>query len=268
MVSPVPVLSIVFCVISALITFGIPIALLIFCMRKSRHGLMAACTGALCFIISALVLEQILHAVVLSLFPAVGQIPILYILYGCLAAGLFEETARLIGLRFLCRKWDSSAVTGLAYGVGHGGIEAIMMVGTTMLSNLMVMWTINTGGVETLLAGLEGDTYDLALSQLQLASAIPPAEFLVGGVERLIAMVLHLSLSMLIWMVVTKRLPMGCYPLAIALHAVSNLPAGLYQALSLNLWLTEALTFVIVADIAFGVWKLYQSHRDAPAAQA
>ena len=201
-----------------------------------------------------------------TLFPALAQIPFAYALYGGLAAGLFEETARLLGLRFLCRKQSSSAVIGLGYGVGHGGIEAIMLAGTAMISNVMVMAAINAGSTDALLAGLDGELYDAAVAQLQQISAIPPVEFLAGGIERLIAMTLHIALSMLIWMVVTKRLSMGFYALAVGLHALTNLPAGLYQTgVIANIWLTEALTLLIVACAAFGVWKLYQARKQAPA---
>lgn len=265
MIAPVPVLSIVCCAITALIAFGAPVALTILCMRRSHHTLMAVCTGAICFILGALVLEQLFHSVMLGLFPVIGENGMVYILYGCLTAGLFEETARLVGLRFLCKKQDASAVTGFACGVGHGGIEAILLAGMTMLSNLMVMISINAGSADSLLAGLEGESYDAAVAQLQQASAIPPLEFLAGGIERLAAITLHIALSMLIWMVVTKRLPLWGYALAIGLHALANLPAGLYQVLGLNMWLTEAVVVVVTACIAFAVWKLYQLRREAPA---
>ena len=267
MVSPVPVLSIVFSAVAALICFGVPIALGVHCFRVSRHCLTAICTGAICFILSVLVLEQIFHSIVFALLPALPTSPLAYTAYGCLAAGLFEETARLLGLKYLCKKLSDAPVMGLAYGVGHGGIEAIMLSGMSMISNLMVMVSINMGDSEALLAGLEGDTYDIALAQLQQASSISPADFLAGGVERLAAIGLHIALSMLIWMVVTRRLPLWGYALAILLRAVSNVPAGLYQTGILSgIWPTEVLTILAAAGIGFAVWKLYQKHRAAPAA--
>ena len=69
---------------------------------------------------------------------------------------------------------------------------------------------------------------------------------------------LHLSLSMLIWMVVTRRLPRWGYPLSIALHAVANLPAGFYQTGALPLWPTEALIVLLSAGAAVLVWQLYR----------
>ena len=68
---------------------------------------------------------------------------------------------------------------------------------------------------------------------------------------------------MLIWMVVTRRLPAWGYPLAIVLHAVSNLPAMLYQTGVLTVWPTEFATLVLVVLVALLVRQLYR--RSAPA---
>lgn len=46
--------------------------------------------------------------------------------FGILAAGIFEETARLIGFHLLKKSYPTFA-TSLAYGLGHGGIEMLIM---------------------------------------------------------------------------------------------------------------------------------------------
>ena len=126
------------CWASAALCIVLPIALLVIVRVKTHRGLLAALTGALCFTVSALVLEQLLHSIVFSSFPTLIQSPGLYTAYACLAAGVFEETARYLGLSLLCRR-DASLVTGFAYGIGHGGIEAILLAGTTSLSNAIVL---------------------------------------------------------------------------------------------------------------------------------
>ena len=120
------------CWASAALCIVLPIALLVIVRVKTHRGLLAALTGALCFTVSALVLEQLLHSIVFSSFPTLIQSPGLYTAYACLAAGVFEETARYLGLSLLCRR-DASLVTGFAYGTGHGGIEAILLAGTASL---------------------------------------------------------------------------------------------------------------------------------------
>ncbi len=72
----------------------------------------------------------------------------LYALYGSLAAALFEETGRFIIMKFFMRKLLERQNT-LLYGIGHGGIEAILLEGFTSISNKVVLLMINTGKIDT-----------------------------------------------------------------------------------------------------------------------
>lgn len=253
-----PLLSVVFTGISALIAFLVPIVLAVHCCRRSRNALLSISVGAVCFLVGAMLLESMFHQLVFSLVPGIAQNLVLYCLYGCLAAGLFEETARLIGLRYLCKK-DASPTTGFAYGVGHGGIEAILLVGVSVANNLVVMIMVNGGSVNALLEGATDEQASTAMAQLEQLAAQPSSVFLAAGVERIIAICLHLALSMLIWMVVTQKLPMWGYPLAIGLHAVSNIAAGLYQFGVIGIWTSEVITAAVVVCICLLVQRFYRS---------
>ena len=258
MPSSIPALSFVFSLLSALLCFGLPAGLGVWVCRRHKGAGHAIMIGAFCFIVGAMVLEQLLHSLVLGALPNLRQNPLLYGLYGCLAAGLFEETARLIGLRFLCKR-DASPVTGFSYGVSHGGIEAILLVGVTVLNNFIIMLTVNGGSVDSLLTGATEEQSSLVMTQLEQLAALPSTTFLAAGVERIIAISMHIALSVLIWMVVTKRLPMWGYPLSIALHAVSNVPAAMYQTGMIGLWTSELLTAVLVVCIVFLVRGFYRA---------
>ena len=118
--------SIAGCIFTVLVSIALPVAALAVLKRKTGRGLLAALVGAGCFIGYALVLEQLLHAAVFSLFPAITLYPAAYTAYGCLAAGLFEETGRLMGLSLLCKK-DRDLALGVGYGIGHGGVEAALL---------------------------------------------------------------------------------------------------------------------------------------------
>ena len=223
---------------SMLVVLGVPCVLGTLVCRRHKGAGHAIVIGIFCFIIGAYLLEQIFHSLVFGLFgEALRANPLLYAVYGGLAAGVFEETARLLGLRSLCKK-DAAPAIGFAYGIGHGGFEAILITGMGLVNNLIVMTMVNAGRADSLLAGYEGDTLAQAQQQLAEMAALPATDWLAAGFERCAAIVLHLSLSMLIWMVVTRRLPRWGYPLSIALHAVANLPAGFYQTGALPLWPT------------------------------
>ena len=65
----------------------------------------------------------------------------LYALYGGLMAGLFEETGRYLAFSFALKKYRAKNVNALMYGAGHGGFEAIVIVGLTMINN--IVWSFN-----------------------------------------------------------------------------------------------------------------------------
>ena len=264
MPSSIPAASFFGALFSLLVAFGVPVGLGVAVCRRQKGMFHAIMIGAFCFIVGAYVLEQILHTVVLVTWPGIRENALAFTVYGCLAAGIFEESARLFGLRALCKR-NASPATGFAYGVGHGGIEAIMLVGVSMVSNLIIMTMINSGNAQGLVEGLEGDQLALAQEQLSQMAALPSDQWFAAGFERLCAMALHLALSMLVWMVVTRRLPMWGYGLAIALHAVSNVPAALYQCGIGTIWVIEIATFVLVAGVVALVRQLY---RRAPAPAA
>lgn len=60
---------------TVLVSIALPVAALAVLKRKTGHGLLAALVGAGCFHRYALVLEQLLHAAVFSLFPAITLYP-------------------------------------------------------------------------------------------------------------------------------------------------------------------------------------------------
>lgn len=133
-----PAATTIILIIVALMTLLLPLGVM-FLLRRRGGSWTAFLTGAGTFVLFALVLEPILHNLVLR-SPAGASIQgnvLLYGLYGGLAAGLFEETGRLLAFRLVLQK-SPARITALSYGIGHGGIEALLLVGLTMVSNLIL----------------------------------------------------------------------------------------------------------------------------------
>jgi len=126
-------------------TVALPLGIMAF-LRRRGGSWRAFLAGAGTFVLFALVLEPVLHSLILrSETGAVIQGNILlYGLYGGLMAGLFEETGRFLAFRFMLRK-QKAGITALSYGMGHGGVEAFLLVGLTMMSNL-ALGLAYTGG--------------------------------------------------------------------------------------------------------------------------
>lgn len=96
----------------------------------------------LAFIIFALALESFAHEYFLSgttaLSRAILNNPLLYAVYGGLAAGIFEEFGRFFCMMTVMKRFMYQRENSIIYGIGHGGIEAVILGSFTMLQNLMI----------------------------------------------------------------------------------------------------------------------------------
>ena len=162
-VSTLTILAIIF---TMFVSIGGPVFLCFLVVKKFHAKLYPAVIGAAAFVFFVLVLESLMHRAVLGVTGDVitGNIW-LYGLYGGLTAGLFEETGRYLAMRLYMKK-SLTKENSLMYGVGHGGIEAVMIVGMSYISNLMVALMINLKGLDSLLAGLDAATATATTEQL------------------------------------------------------------------------------------------------------
>ena len=234
-------------IFSLCISIALPVVLLIVVHKKTKARMAMAVIGAATFFLFAMVLEQILHAVVLGVGGEriTGNIWI-YGLYGGLAAGLFEEVGRFVAMRFAMKK-QLNLPNALMYGVGHGGIEAILIVGLASVSNLVTSIMINAGTLEASLGALDQATKEATLTQLSALWTTPSYQFFLSGIERIVAVTLHIALSVLVFQAV-KLGKKRYWFLAFAIHAGVDF-VTVVAANYLNLVLVEVMLAVLVAGV-------------------
>lgn len=239
--------------LTAVIAFVVPIGLLIWNRKKNHATISSFFIGCGVFIVAALVLEQIFHYIVLSLTgdTITGNIW-LYGLYGGMAAAVFEETGRLLAMKFFLKK-QFEEKNALMYGIGHGGVEAILLVGFTYISNLLTSVMINTGAMEASLAVLDKATATTTVESISALWELPAYQFYLGGVERLFAIVLQISFSILMYQAV-KQQKKSLIATAFAAHFLVDF-VTVVAANDLNLGLVEVLVGIMAAIVAFTAWK-------------
>lgn len=234
-------------IIVIILTIAVPLGIMLFLVR-SGGSWKDFLVGAATFIVFALILERILHLLILRSGAGVviqGNIW-LYGLYGGLAAGVFEETGRFLAFRFVLRD-QTARITSLAYGIGHGGIEAFLVAGLTMASNLILGLTYTHGGAIP----------SEIIPAVEALLAIPAPTFLWSGFERLSAMALHMALSVLVFASVrTDR--RWLYPAAILIHAAVNFMAVVVNAY-LPIAATELLILLLVVIAALWAARVYKN---------
>ena len=217
---------------NAFLGIAVPVCLAVYLVRKHRAKLSSILIGAGTFILFALVLESILHQLVLK-GPHGSDIlgnTLLYALYGGLAAGVFEETGRFLSMKFLMKKEPSKPLPGIAYGVGHGGAEMLIIFGITMINNLVISALINSGQADAIFAKVPKEAAGQLQAQLDQLQTLGAGTLLIGLWERFSALILHLGLSMLVWVAVRKGGKwLWLFPAAIVLHAIVDAGTVLLQ---------------------------------------
>lgn len=240
------------------VSVGFPIVLGIIVRKKTHARISSFFIGCGIFISFALILEQILHTIVLLAAGVVLRSNIfLYGLYGGLAAALFEETGRLIAMKFFMKK-SLSRGNALMYGVGHGGAEAIFIVGLTSINNLIASFMINSGGIQQTLEPLPLSLQQATYQQLEALWLLPAHEFYLGGVERILAVVLQICLSVLVYKAVKvgrKKYFIGAF----LLHFIVDFVTVVTANAGIPTWAVELEVMVIVVITAWYTTKIYRA---------
>lgn len=248
--------------VSFVIAVLFPIALLVFWMIKQKPKFISCVIGAATFVIFALVLEQLLHTGVMT---ALGKGNLLagqeklssniwvYGLYGGACAAIFEEVGRFLAMK-LCMKKFLDKKNAIMYGIGHGGIEAILIVGIAEISNLASSLAINSGSIETVLAALPEDQKELMIDQLSSLWTTPASAFYFAGVERISAVFLHICLSYLVYRFV-KYQEKSFFIMAIAIHFVIDFITVILNSFLPMVALEAILAVAVVGLIIFVVNK-------------
>lgn len=155
--------------------------------------------------------------------------PVLYILVLALSAGLFEELGRYVIMRGLMK--GAGFADSVAFGIGHGGLEALALVGLSFMLSLVSAGTVYAAGIETIL--------------------------LWSGFERVFAMLAQIGFSVMVWRSLQLKKPLYLL-LAIFLHAALDFTAPLLMTLGSPVCLTESVIAafaLLLLRYAFFIWK-------------
>lgn len=212
--------GILFAILTSLI---LPLVALIYALIRKRT--LPFILGVLAFTISQLFLRipiiDYLQTHNTSFILLSSTKPILYFLILGFSAGIFEEAARYLFMKFFMKTKDW--ISGFAFGLGHGGIEALIFLGINASFALFSPLAYLYGG-----------------------------EFFISAVERLFAIILHLGLSIIVLKSVVRKRSLYLL-IAILIHSITNSLIGIIPVFLQG---TAALITVelIIALVAFATF--------------
>ena len=245
-------LTIAIIIINMILGVLIPTVLLVYFKKKYKTSIKCFWVGCAEMFLFAMVLEQIVHSLVLgsSAGKVIQENIWLYALYGSLMAGLFEETGRLLAMRYVLKNEHGNAHNALMYGAGHGGIELFMVLFMGMINNLIYSVMINLGQTQTLLAPLDEASRGTLQTAFDALIRTPSWHFGLSPVERLAAITAQIGLSVIVWCAATDKKVKGyLFILAILLHAILDGVAVLAAKSGMSLIVVEIFVWMMAIGI-------------------
>ena len=142
----VPITTVVACIITLLVSLVLPIVVLIgLAVKNKKQGIVSAwLLGAAGFFVPQMLIRLPILTVLQSQswFAVFAQNNLFLYSFGlAFTAGLFELAGRFAVAKLMEKRltWKRS----LAAGLGHGGIEAILLIGMTYVNNLVYIFLIS-----------------------------------------------------------------------------------------------------------------------------
>jgi len=259
----VPNLSIIFMITAIIIGVILPLALAIYLIAKKKFSISCFLLGMACFFLFASVLEGLVHYYILQLNGTTSAIltgnTILYGLYGAFMAGIFEEVGRFLMMKLFMKR-NQEFKDGFIFGLGHGFIEAGLIIGISYLNSIIYSVLINSGNFDTMLSSLPESSRAALMNLKDTLTNTPSPMFLLGGIERVLAIIIHISFSIIVlYGVKTKRIQYLF--IAILGHALVDFPAVLYQRGVISLVMIYAWLVLSVAILIFVILRLSKVYK-------
>ena len=262
--------------VGAVLAVILPVGLAALWCRKKKEPVWVVLIGAATFLLFALVLEKPLQS--LLIFPTqlgmkehaasqfINARPLLLAFLTALFPGVFEETGRLVAYKTVLRR-RRNRETGLSHGIGHGGFEALYILGATYAAYIVYAVMINAGSfgaVVDKVAAQAPEQLEAVYATAEQIAAVTFASVGLGFMERIFAVGFHIGASVLVFYACRDRERFWLYPLAVALHTAMDFVAALYvfKLAAISTFLLEVIVAVFgIAVFCCAYFLLYR--RDA-----
>ncbi|MCI9077986.1 MAG: YhfC family intramembrane metalloprotease [Lachnospiraceae bacterium] len=258
----------------AALSFVVPFAFVLIWKMRFRKSIIPSLTGVLVFLTFGIILKSVPNLLFLSVDSPVSRFINgsiwAYAIYCGLAAGIFEEAGRYVAFKLFLKNHDYRE-SSVAYGLGHGGIECIVVLGFAMLQNFTYAQIINAGQMEEMISTFPDESAKAVFMDLQQAIInMTVQDCIWAGVERLSALALQVSLSVLVYQAARIQNKKHLLAIAILLHALIDVFAAFSQQGRLPVAVIEIVIIIYALIVSVFAYKIYTSlpHDDRKSAES
>lgn len=261
----VPIINIVLMLLIGLTMFILPVGLFLYLRTKTKNITGAFFAGMGSFY----ALQRIIRLPLLSLlFPKFnwyqnmvdgvmnGNIAsiLLYGLFLGSTAAIFETIGRFVSIKYILKD-RLGYYSGISHGIGHGGIEMIILIGINYFVYIYMAFMINNGGFDGMLSGALEQGGQIAYDQMALVREslinTPSIEFVIALLERLMTLCIHIALSVMIMEGVYNSKNLRNVGFVLLIHTALDMGAVVLSSLGVHYLLVEG--FVLI----FLIWAIY-----------
>lgn len=239
--------------VTLFISLVLPVIIfIVYAVKNKKQGVVGAWfLGAAGFFVTQIIIRvPILSA--LSLMPEftsfVENNYLIYALLLGLTAGLFEVVGRFASAKILSK--NLTFTKGFAAGLGHGGIEAMVLIGMTYISNLLYATMINSGAIEAVIAQTEAMGVDVTPIYTLVDTLVntPSYMYLLGAYERILAMIAHVAMTLVVFYYMSKKQTLKGIGICVLYHFVMDSMVGIVSGLA-----TPYLGSVISQNVSYAI---------------
>ncbi len=251
-------------VLSLIVMLGLPIVLAFLIVRRFKVSWLVVLTGVLTFIASQVLrvpasygINTLFNNGILPI-PSDYWAPLVSAVIAGLMAGIFEETARWVGFKVLKRKAEKFG-SALALGVGHGGAESILLAVLGTATTLFTVLFFNAGA--QIAKGISTGEVQYTLFQIEQFWMNPWHTGLLPGVERLIAIVVQIFLSTLVWRAVVERSFLW-FLMAVLFHTIVDGVAVFLSSIGWSYWPIEGILSIFMLISLYLIYRFWRDEKE------
>jgi uncharacterized membrane protein YhfC len=227
-------------VITLIVELVVPLALAIILVRRFKISYLPVLIGAGIFFVVQLLQVPILQWLSNLVGDAADEgmmQTVLDALVMGVSAGVFVETARMLVMKYV-KQVERDLPDALAIGVGYGAAETILLVGLPVLTSFITMLSYRS--VTNASLSFSADM----ISQIKALWSLPWYTPLLGAFERLTALLMHVTLSVMVVQVFIKGKMQWLFA-AMGWHMLYESLSIFLSGLATNAGLIEGMLLVI-----------------------
>ncbi len=246
----------------ACLSFILPVFCAVLWKVRTKKSIVPVFTGMMIFVTFGIVFKSVPNMIFTTSDNPVSKFITgntwAYALYAGLAAGILEEVGRYVGYKMFIPRHDYKEAA-VSYGIGHGGIECIIVLGFSQIQNFMYAQLINAGQMEEIYETLpDENAVSFFKDMVERICSVTAAECIWGGIERVAVFAFQIALSVLVFYAATEYGKKYYLLIAIAIHTFIDIFAALYQLEILPLVVTEIIIIIFAVATSVFAYKKYR----------